>query len=246
MKVGMHLGSRFSSLAVALVALAVVPGCVSQSRYDKLVTEYNAELQARRQLEDDMGRHEGQVSSLNEQLASKDEAYSQLASASQADKNRLAELQKALEAAQKTFPAGDSEDGVEIMRTRDGIAYRIADQLLFASGSTEVRDAGKKALLKIAKEITDKGYKNVRVDGHTDSDPVVRTLGKYPLGNQELAVERALAVFAVLSKEGKVPESAFTIVGFGPNAPVEKNATSDSAKAKNRRVEIHIAVPPKN
>ncbi len=242
MKGGMHLGSW--SLAV-IASLAVAPGCVSQSRYDKLVTEYNAELQARRQLEDEMGRHEGEVSDLAQQLASKDEQFSQLQSAAQADKSRIAELEKALGEAQKSFPAEDAGDGVEIVRTRDGFAYRIADQLLFASGSTDVRDAGKQALLKIAKEINDKGYRNVRVDGHTDSDPVVRTKEKFPLGNQQLAVERALAVYAVLAKDGKVPETAFTIVGFGPNAPVT-NDKSDGAKAKNRRVEIHIAVPAKN
>ncbi|MBM4013896.1 MAG: hypothetical protein FJ293_02895 [Planctomycetes bacterium] len=242
MKGGMHLGSW--SLAV-IAALAVAPGCVTQSRYDKLVTEYNAELQARRQLEDEMGRHEGEVSDLASQLASKDEQYNQLQTAAQQDKSRIAELERALGEAQKSFPVEDSGDGVEIVRTRDGFAYRIADQLLFASGSTDVRDAGKQALLKIAKEINEKGYRNVRVDGHTDSDPVVRTKDKFPLGNQQLAVERALAVFAVLAKDGKVPEAAFTIVGFGPNAPVT-NDKSDGAKAKNRRVEIHIAVPPKN
>jgi flagellar motor protein MotB len=247
MKGGMHLGSWSSALVLA--ALAVAPGCVSQSRYDKLVTEYNAELQARRQLEDEMGRHEGEVSDLAQQLASKDEQFSQLQSAAQLDKSRIVnlqnDLQKALSEAQKSFPAEDSGDGVEILRTRDGFAYRIADQLLFASGSTEVRNAGKQALLKIAKEINDKGYRNVRIDGHTDADPVKRTLEKFPLGNQQLAVERALAVFAVLSEDGKVPESAFTIVGFGPNAPVTSEK-SDGAKAKNRRVEIHIAVPAKN
>lgn len=242
MKGGMHLGSW--SLAV-IAALAVAPGCVTQSRYDKLVTEYNAELQARRQLEDEMGRHEGEVSDLASQLASKDEQYNQLQTAAQQDKSRIAELERALGEAQKSFPVEDSGDGVEIVRTINGFAYRIADQLLFASGSTDVRDAGKQALLKIAKEINEKGYRNVRVDGHTDSDPVVRTKDKFPLGNQQLAVERALAVFAVLAKDGKVPEAAFTIVGFGPNAPVT-NDKSDGAKAKNRRVEIHIAVPPKN
>ncbi|MSR46043.1 MAG: hypothetical protein EXS13_03085 [Planctomycetes bacterium] len=245
-RVQKQFGLRLGSASLALLALLSAPGCVAQSRYDNLVTQYNAELQQRRQLEDESGRHQSQVDNLSAELASKDEAYSQLASASQADKARIEELMAAVDAAQKAFPTGDTSDGVEIFRTIGGIAYRIADQLLFASGSTEIRDAGKKALLKIAKEINDKGYKNVRVDGHTDSDPVVRTLGKYPLGNQELAIERALSVYSVLTKEGKVPDAAFTIVGFGPNAPVEKQSTTDAAKAKNRRVEIHIAIPPKN
>ena len=233
------LSKQLGSLALALLAT----GCVSQSRYDKLVTEYNSEMQARRQLEDEISRHQGHLSDLNTQLASKDEAYSQLATTAQADRARIAELESALEAARKSFPVDNAGDGVEVFQTRDGFAYRIADSLLFASGSTDIREAGKKALMTIAREITEKGYKAVRIDGHTDSDPVVRTIDKYPRGNHELACERALSVYAALTKEGKVPESVCTLVAFGPNNPFDSSAKSDAAKAKNRRVEIHIAVP---
>ncbi len=230
------------SLTLALLAAS---GCVSQSRYDRLATEYSSELQARRQLEDELGRHQGQLGDLNAQLREKDEQFGALSQEAQADKGRILELQKALEAAQKPFPVDNAVDGVEVFRTDAGFGYRIADALLFDPGSNDLRESGKKALLTIAREINDKGYRNIRIDGHTDADPVVRTKAKYPLGNHELAIERALAVFATLSKEGKVPESSFTLVGFGPNSPIDKGAT-DAAKAKNRRVEIHVAVPKKS
>jgi flagellar motor protein MotB len=235
---------RSLSKQVGVLALALLAtGCVSQSRYDKLVTEYNSEMQARRQLEDEISRHQGHMSDLNTQLASKDEAYSQLATTAQADRARIAELEGALSAAQKSFPVENSGDGVEVFQTNEGFAYRIADSLLFASGSTDIREAGKKALLTIAREINEKGYKTVRIDGHTDSDPVVRTIDKYPRGNHELAAERALSVYSTLTKEGKVPEAACLLVSFGPNKPVDTAGKSDAAKSKNRRVEIHIAVP---
>lgn len=234
--------ASMGSLGLALFA---VTGCVSQSRYDRLATEYSSELQARRQLEDELGRHQGQLGDLNAQLREKDEAYSSLSASAQNDKSRIAELQKALDEAQKSFPVDDGSDGVEVFRTDSGFGYRIADALLFDPGSSDLRESGKKALVTIAREITEKGYRNIRIDGHTDSDPVVRTRAKYPLGNHELAIERALAVFSVLTKDGKVPESSFTLVGFGPNSPMGAG-TSDAAKAKNRRVEIHVAVPKKS
>lgn len=230
------------SLALALLATT---GCVSQSRYDRLATELSSEMQARRQLEDELQRHQGTVGEMNAALREKDEAFESLQQSAQADRNRIAELEKALAEAERSFPADDDGDGVEILRTRDGFAYRIQDQLLFEPGSTDIRDGGRKALMTIAREINDKGYRNVRIDGHTDADPVVRTKAKFPLGNHQLAVERALAVFSVLSKDGKVPETAFTLVGFGPNMPIP-GASGDAGKAKNRRVEIHVAVPNKS
>ncbi len=231
------------SLLVSVLSVIGFAGCVSQSRFDRMVTEAEAERQARRQLEDAVVGHQGELGEMQSQLHEKDATVSQLQSASEADKARIAQLEKALgDAKTQVAPMGE---GVEVFSTPDGFAYRIADQLLFNSGSTNISESGKKALVTIAKEIVDKGYKNVRVDGHTDSDPVVKTKTKYPNGNHELALERALSVFAVLTKDGNVPETVFTIAGYGPNHPVAKGE-SDAAKSKNRRVEIHVAVPSKS
>ena len=144
--------ASMGSLGLALFA---VTGCVSQSRYDRLATEYSSELQARRQLEDELGRHQGQLGDLNAQLREKDEAYSSLSASAQNDKSRIAELQKALDEAQKSFPVDDGSDGVEVFRTDSGFGYRIADALLFDPGSSDLRESGKKALVTIAREITE-------------------------------------------------------------------------------------------
>ena len=235
---------QMSKWSVAIPVLAAV-GCVSQSRYDRLMAEYNSEMSARHSLEDDAIHHQGAIGDLTSQLKEKDEAFNQLQTSSASDKERLAQLEKALKDAQTNVAGMGADSGVEVIPTHDGFIYRIQDKLLFDQGSTAIRDAGKKALVTIAKEFTEKGYKDVRIDGHTDADPVVRTKKEWPLGNHELAVERALAVFAILKNEGKVPESVFTIVGFGPNRPIEKGETA-AAKSKNRRVEIHVAVPKKS
>jgi len=234
---------RISKL-LSLAPLVVAAGCVvPQSRYDRLATEYHAENQARRQLEDEVQRRDGEMSDLKGQLRDKNDAYSALEQDAAQSKEQLARLSKELEDARKNMAASGLGEGIEILPGKDGsLTYRVADKLLFDSGSVDIRENGKKALLQIAKQIMDKHYQNIRIDGHTDSDPVVHTKSKFPLGNYELSLERALAVFGVLTKDGKVPESLFTIAGFGPSRPVANDA-SDASKAKNRRVEIHVAVP---
>jgi len=228
---------------VSLVPLLLAAACVvPQSRYDRLQTEYHAENQARRQLEDEVQRKDGEVSDLRSQYNEKDSAYSELQKTSAADRERIAQLEAALKDAQKGFPEGDAVDGVSVFPTREGFAYSLADKLLFDPGSISIREGGKAALKKIAAQLNEKHYLDIRIEGHTDSDPVVKTIEKFPLGNHELAVERALAVYAVLVNEDKVPSSILSLAAFGPNRPVD-NSKSDAAKAKNRRVEIHVAVP---
>jgi len=230
---------------IALSSLVFASACVvPQSRYDRLQTEYHAENQARRQLEDEGQRKDGEVSDLRGQVNEKDSQYNDLQKMSAADKERIAQLQKALDDAQKPFPADGTSDGVTVFRTIDGFGYSLAESLLFDSGSTEIKSGGKAALKKIATSLKEKKYADIRIEGHTDSDPVVRTAKENPLGNHELAMKRALAVYASLVNDDSVPPSVLSLAAFGPNRPLDPGK-NDAAKAKNRRVEIHVAVPKK-
>jgi chemotaxis protein MotB len=76
----------------------------------------------------------------------------------------------------------------------------------------------------------------IRVEGHTDSDPV--RSGEYK-NNWELSSARALAVVQFLSKNTGIPEKVFSALGYGPYQPIASN-TTEGGKAKNRRVEIFI------
>jgi len=230
---------------IALSSLVFASACVvPQSRYDRLQTEYHAENQARRQLEDEVQRKDGEVSDLRGQFNEKDSQYNELQKLSAADKERIAQLQKALEEARVGMgPAGES-DGVTVFRTAEGFGYSLAESLLFDSGSTEIKSGGKAALKKISANLKEKRYADIRIEGHTDIDPVVRTKDKFPLGNHELAVERALAVYATLVNDDGVSSMVLSLAAFGPNRPLDPGK-NDAAKSKNRRVEIHVAVPKK-
>jgi OOP family OmpA-OmpF porin len=78
---------------------------------------------------------------------------------------------------------------------------------------------------------------NVRisVEGHTDAFGT-------DIYNEKLSVRRAEAVFRYLVNHGIAPER-MEVVGYGESRPVADNDT-DSGRAQNRRVELHVVDQP--
>jgi len=78
---------------------------------------------------------------------------------------------------------------------------------------------------------------NVRisVEGHTDA------VGS-EVYNEQLSVRRAEAVFRYLVNHGIAPER-MEVIGYGESRPVADNE-SDSGRAQNRRVELHVVDQP--
>ena len=76
----------------------------------------------------------------------------------------------------------------------------------------------------------------IRVQGHTDGDPIKKSGWK---DNWELSCERALTVVRQLTKAGINPKNVCA-AGFGRHRPVADNS-SRAGKSRNRRVEIVVA-----
>jgi len=117
----------------------------------------------------------------------------------------------------------------------------MPDKLLFATGSAEVSEAGKKILQGIADQF--KGGSEVfQIDGHTDDVRVARpdTLRKFE-DNFGLAAFRAKAVLNLLAKDG-LAENRMYLRAFSMHRPRLPN-TNDASRAKNRRVEIMVYPP---
>ena len=76
----------------------------------------------------------------------------------------------------------------------------------------------------------------IGVEGHTDVD-TVRSAGF--ADNQQLSAARALAVYQLLTTQGRLPQSQLFTVGHAGNHPVVSNATP-SGKERNNRVELVI------
>ncbi|MGB8314465.1 MAG: peptidoglycan -binding protein [Aestuariivirga sp.] len=123
-----------------------------------------------------------------------------------------------------------------------GDRFVFQSEVLFAKGDAEVSVLGQEELLKLAdalRQLEAEIPKDIawvlRVDGHTDIDPI-----KSPLfqSNWELSSARAIAVVKFLIAQGVAPKH-LVAAGFGEFQPLDVG-TSEDAKAQNRRIELKL------
>ncbi|MEM6733653.1 MAG: OmpA family protein, partial [Myxococcota bacterium] len=113
----------------------------------------------------------------------------------------------------------------------------LANNVLFDSGKTELKDEGKEALTQVAQVLTTIGDRDFLIAGHTD-DQRIRTK-RFP-NNWHLSTARAVSVLEFFVDQGFTPEN-LAAAGYGEFSPVAPNDDKDN-RALNRRIEI-ILVP---
>jgi chemotaxis protein MotB len=124
------------------------------------------------------------------------------------------------------------------VNVKNGKVYvSLAEQLLFASGSTEVDAKGVSALQQLAKAIKDQHDIHIMVEGHTDNVPISKK-SQYMNDNWDLSVMRATSITKILTKAGVAPNQ-ITAAGKGEYVPLAPNSSPQN-KQKNRRTEIII------
>lgn len=174
-----------------------------------------------------------EITNLKKQLSS----LSDRLKASEEEMNKLRKLAKSI------------GEGVSVRDTVEGPVLLFPEKILFDSGMAAIKPNGENALSKIAAFLKENPSISIRIDGHTDTDPIVRTKHLWD-SNHHLSAARSLSVFHFLTKTGKIPEKRIHVAGFGPNRPIASNATS-GGKKENRRVEFLIlstvtSLPPKD
>lgn len=156
-----------------------------------------------------------------------------------ATKTQLAELRKQqakAEARLKRFReiagkfASMVESGKLSVKIRDGkMVIELANNILFDTGSTRIKDDGKAALNELAGVLQQIKKRDFLVAGHTDD------VGQAE-ANWELSTKRAVEVVQLLEESGVDP-TKLAAAGYGEYDPVASNET-DEGKALNRRIEI--------
>jgi len=126
---------------------------------------------------------------------------------------------------------------IEIQQLRDGLQLNLTQDVLFASGSAELNDAGRSVLRKVAERLKQVPH-YVEVRGHTDSVPIRGALAARFPSNWELAGARASGVVRFLSEHQVDPER-LTSVSRGEYQPIAPNDTPEG-RQKNRRIEITL------
>ena len=206
--------------------LLLLPACVTTEEYNRAKAS-NAALQ--KELDDLKGYQRG-IADDHRRLTQKVGDLEKSA----ADADWIAREKKRLEELAKQFEQGGplAIPGVNVIGTPEGVAFQVQGEVLFPSGKTEISENGKETLKRLLATLQQQN-KRVRVDGHTDSDPIKHSSWG---SNLRLSAERSLVVAELLTQMG-FPADRLGVAAFGEHRPA---AAGDNAEAKrqNRRVEI--------
>jgi chemotaxis protein MotB len=209
------------TMAVALMAAA----CVSPETHRRVVGERNA-LQA--QLAN-MADGQKQLSADNSRLRDENRDLSARA----ADAAWIASQKEKLSELLARYGQGtpSAQNGVELVQTREGYAFRVAGGVLFAPGQNALSDQGKRTLTELAAQLAGR---KIRVEGHTDDQPIVRSQWK---SNLDLSLERGYVVAEFLMTTAGLKPDHISVAGYSQYRPAAEGG-DDAARQKNRRVEI--------
>lgn len=123
-----------------------------------------------------------------------------------------------------------------------GDRFVFQSEVLFAKGSADIGDAGKAQLTRLAQTLRQLASKIpadidwvLRVDGHTDKDPI--STPRFP-SNWELSSARAISVIRFLIDQGLSPDR-LAATGFGEYQPLDAG-NDEIAKRRNRRIELKL------
>ncbi len=124
-----------------------------------------------------------------------------------------------------------------------GDRFVFQSEVLFPKGGADLGVPGQAEMSKLAdalkqleKEIPPDIKWILRVDGHTDNDPIL--VGRQFASNWELSSARATAVVKFLVAQGVAPQHLAS-AGFGEFQPLAPGDTEE-AKAQNRRIELKL------
>jgi chemotaxis protein MotB len=146
----------------------------------------------------------------------------------------------ALKAQNEQLQAQLAASQQQVSRLVGAVKYVANSDLLFASGSWQMRPRGQQIIAGFAKKLAPTQQNHLLVNGYTDNAPIGPELQRQGVtSNQELSQKRADAVMQFLISQG-VDSSLISAHGYGDADPVASNDTA-SGRAQNRRVELTLS-----
>ena len=151
----------------------------------------------------------------------------------------LLDFQGLQDALEEFLMEKDLEDDILISMDSKGLIMRFQDNVLFDSGRADIKEEAKEILIEIVEFLDHPDFRNkyIRVEGHTDSDPLKKN-ARYET-NWELSTARASNVVRFFIEEMNLDPKRFSASGYSKYHPIAENDTPEN-KRKNRRVDIVI------
>lgn len=150
--------------------------------------------------------------------------------------NKDAAMKKLKETLSKALNAFEGK-GLTVEQKNGKVYVSMENKLLFQTGSWAVGSEGRKAVVEVGKVLAQNPDITVLIEGHTDNDKIIGTLGSGIENNWDLSTKRATAIVNILAENTGIQKKNLTAAGRGEFAPLMSNDTPDG-KAKNRRIEI--------
>ncbi|HPW98255.1 MAG TPA: OmpA family protein [Flavobacterium sp.] len=150
--------------------------------------------------------------------------------------NKDAAMKKLKETLSKALNAFEGK-GLTVEQKNGKVYVSMENKLLFQTGSWAVGVEGKKAVVEVGKVLAQNPDITVLIEGHTDNDKILGTLGGGIENNWDLSTKRATAIVNILAENAGIQKKNLTAAGRGEFAPLMSNDTAEG-KAKNRRIEI--------
>jgi len=194
-RVGPRVG-HVGKVAVVGFFLAMSVGCASRGDYNTAQSRIDQQREVIEGLQGELDRVKMDLS----RTAAERDRYraeaERLDTESTAYADARARLERRIEELAKALGGGGEGSEVAVSALPGG-GYKltVADSVLFATGDDGLSEAGRAVLDKVAAALNE-GKGPIEVVGHTDNVPIKRaeTLKRFPRGNLELSVARALSV----------------------------------------------------
>lgn len=141
---------------------------------------------------------------------------------------RLKDFKDVTDKFKKLIDAGT----LDVTFRRGRMIVELPAGVLFESGSAELSEAGKKAVLDVARILAGVPGRRFMVAGHTDNVPAVKEYKS----NWALSTTRAVTVLEELVRAG-MPVTRVAAAGYAEYDPIASNGAA-AGRQKNRRIEI--------
>ncbi len=215
----------------------------------------------RNQLNSEIAAAQGTLSSLTDSYSSLEkssasalkaeaERLNKLKSELQERSNRVAELEGKIAAQEKHMKNLKDNlskalnnfegKGLTIEHKNGKVYVSMENKLLFKSGSWAVNPEGKTAVEELGKVLATNPDIAVLIEGHTDNDKILGSLGGGIENNWDLSTKRATSIVNLLAENNRIDKKNLTAAGRSEYAPLTTNTTPEG-KAKNRRIEVILS-----